>query len=104
MAEKKEDGTFSSNNGLIEIGKRSTYTLNEYSVWLELETNPTSENNKTIMIHPIAFDSIIKAIEEFRKIGAVDGDTATEQWDKVVQSGTIKGAKYGRTSRYATRR
>ncbi len=94
---------YPTNNGLIEIGKYSTYTLNEFSVWLEIETDPTDQRNTSVMIHPVAFDSLIKAIEKAREIGSVDGDTATEKWDAVVKSKEIKGAKYGRTSRYATR-
>ena len=91
---------YEPNNGLIEIGEDSTYTLNEFSVWLEIETNPTNERNTLVMIHPNAFDSLIKAIEKAREIGSVDGDTATKKWDAVVNSKEIKGAKYGRTSRY----
>ena len=95
---------YEPNNSLIEIGSNSTYTLNEYSVWLEVETNPNSEHNKTIMIHPTAFDALAKAMGYAKEIGSVDGETAVEKWDTVVQKQLVKGAKYGRTSRERTYR
>ena len=91
--------TYEPNNELIEIGNQSTYTLNEYSVWLEVETNPTSKHNKKIMIHPTAFDALAKAMGYAKELASVDGDTAIEKWDTVVKEQLVKGAKYGRTSR-----
>ena len=95
---------YEPNNSLIEIGKNSTYTLNEYSVWLEVETNPNSEDNKTIMIHPTAFAALAKAMGYAKETAGMDGETAVEKWDTVVQKQLVKGAKYGRTSRERTYR
>ena len=95
---------YEPNNSLIEIGSNSTYTLNEYSVWLEVETNPNSEQNTTVMIHPTAFEHLAKAMGYAKEIGSVDGETAVEKWDEVVQKQLVKGAKYGRTSRERTYR
>lgn len=90
------------NSTLIEIKDGSTYTLNEYSVWLQVETHPGNDKyNKTIMIHPSAFDSIKKAIEKAEEIGNVSGDEAVKRWDAFVFSQHCKGAVFGRTSRYA---
>lgn len=85
---------------LNEIRDGAEYTLNEYSVWLEVDID--GDDERKILIHPSAFDSLTKAIAKAKEIGGVDGDTATKEWDKFVLSQECKGARFGRTSRYAT--
>lgn len=88
---------------LIEIKDGAGYTLNEYSVWLEVHIDGYEEDEeRKVLIHPSAFDSLTKAIAKAKEIGAVDGDKATKEWDTFVLSQECKGAKFGRTSRYAT--
>ncbi len=87
-------------NTLNEIKDGAEYTINEYSVWLEVALD--GDEDRTILIHPSAFDSLTKAIAKAKEIGAVDGDEATKEWDTFVLSQECKGAKFGRTSRYAT--
>jgi hypothetical protein len=85
---------------LNEIRDGAEYTLNEYSVWLEVDID--GDDERKILIHPSAFDSLTKAIAKAKEIGNVDGDTATKEWDTFVLSQECKGARFGRTSRYAT--
>ena len=85
---------------LKEIKNGAEYTINEYSVWLEVALD--GDEDRTILIHPSAFDSLTKAIAKAKEIGAVDGYEATKEWDTFVLSQECKGAKFGRTSRYAT--
>ena len=88
---------------LIEIKDGASYTLNEYSVWLEVGIDPDDED-RVVCIHPSAFDSLTKAIAKAKEIGGVDGDKATKEWDTFVLSQECKGAKFGRTSRYTSTR
>lgn len=85
---------------LNEIRDGAEYTLNEYSVWLEVDID--GDDERKILIHPSAFDSLTKAMAKAKEIGNVDGDTATKMWDTFVLSQECKGARFGRTSRYAT--
>jgi hypothetical protein len=85
---------------LNEIRDGAEYTLNEYSVWLEVDID--GDDERKILIHPSAFDSLTKAMAKAKEIGGVDGDTATKMWDTFVLSQECKGARFGRTSRYAT--
>ena len=90
---------------LIEIKDGAGYTLNEYSVWLEVHIDGYEEDEeRKVLIHPSAFDSLTKAIAKAKEIGGVDGDTATKEWDTFVLSQECKGAKFGRTSRNTEKR
>jgi len=86
--------------GLNEIKDGADYTINEYSPWLEVALD--GDEDRTILIHPSAFDSLTKAMAKANEIAGLDGDKATKEWDTFVLSQECKGAKFGRTSRYAT--
>ena len=61
---------------LNEIKDGAEYTVNEYSVWLEVAS--MEDDDRKILIHPSAFDSLTKAIAKAKEIGGVDGDKATK--------------------------
>jgi hypothetical protein len=86
---------------LIEIKDGAEYTVNEYSVWLEVSIDAEDEDRK-VLIHPSAFDSLTKAMAKANEIAGLDGDKATKEWDKFVLLQECKGARFGRTSIYAT--
>jgi len=88
---------------LIEIKDGAEYTVNEYSVWLEVSIDAEDEDRK-VLIHPSAFDSLTKAMAKANEIAGLDGDKAVKEWDTFVLSQECKGAKFGRTSRYASTR
>ena len=88
--------------GLNEIKDGAEYTLNEYSVWLEVALD--GDEDRKVLIHPSAFESLTKAIAKAQEIGGVDGDKATKEWDTFVLSQECKGAKFGRTSKYTSKR
>jgi len=81
---------------LDEIKKGATYTLNEFSVWLEV--NLDGDEDRKVLIHPSAFDSLTKAMAKAKEIGNADGDKATKEWDSFVISQECEGAKFSRTS------
>ena len=84
---------------LDEIKKGATYTVNEFSVWLEV--NLDDDEDRKVLIHPSAFDGLTKAMAKAKEIGSVDGDKATKEWDSFVISQECEGAKFSRTSRFA---
>jgi len=90
---------------LIEIKDGAEYTVDEYSVWLEVSIDAEDEDRK-VLIHPSAFDSLTKAMAKANEIAGLDGDkaTTTKEWDTFVLSQECKGAKFGRTSRYASKK
>jgi len=85
---------------LIEIKDGAKYTTDNFSVWLEVSIDAEDEDRK-VFIHPSAFDSLTKAMAKAEEIAGLDGDKATKEWDTFVLSQECKGAKFGRTSRYA---
>jgi len=85
---------------LIEIKDGAKYTTDNFSVWLEVSIDAEDEDRK-VLIHPSAFDSLTKAMAKAEEIAGLDGDKATKEWDTFVLSQECKGAKFGRTSRYA---
>ena len=88
---------------LIEIKDGAEYTVNEYSVWLEVSIDAEDEDRK-VLIHPSAFDSLTKAMAKANQIAGLDGDKSVKEWDTFVLSQECKGAKFGRTSRYASQK
>ena len=88
---------------LIEIKDGAEYTVDEYSVWLQVSIDAEDEDRK-VLIHPSAFDSLTKAMAKANQIAGLDGDKATKEWDTFVLSQECKGAKFGRTSRYASKK
>jgi hypothetical protein len=88
---------------LIEIKDGAEYTVNEYSVWLEVSIDAEDEDRK-VLIHPSAFDSLTKAMAKANQIAGLDGDKSVKEWDTFVLSQECKGAKFGRTSRYASKK
>ena len=84
---------------LDEIKKGATYTVNEFSVWLEV--NLDGDEDRKVLIHPSAFDGLTKAIAKAKEIGSVDGNKATKEWDSFVLSQECDGAKFRRPSRFA---
>jgi hypothetical protein len=88
---------------LIEIKDGAEYTVNEYSVWLEVSIDAEDEDRK-VLIHPSAFDSLTKAMAKANQIAGLDGDKSVKEWDTFVLSQECKGAKFGRTSRYTSKK
>ena len=88
---------------LIEIKDGAEYTVDEYSVWLQVSIDAEDEDRK-VLIHPSAFDSLTKAMAKANEIAGLDGDKATKEWDTFVLSQECKGAKFGRTSRYTSKK
>lgn len=88
---------------LIEIKDGAEYTVDEYSVWLEVSIDAEDEDRK-VLIHPSAFDSLTKAMAKANEIAGLDGDKSVKEWDTFVLSQECKGAKFGRTSRYASKK
>ena len=85
---------------LNEINSEATYTINEYSVWLEVHLE--GDEDRVVLIHPNAIENLTKALAKAKEIASASGEKAVRDWDQFVLSQDSKGARFARTSTYNT--
>ena len=86
---------------LNEINSEATYTINQYSVWLEVHLE--GDEDRVVLIHPNAIENLTKALTKAKEIASANGEKAVRDWDQFVLSQDSKGARFARTSTYNTR-
>ena len=70
---------------IIDTGRVST-SINDYSVWMEV--NYTSEDGKEskILIHPKHFKLFIDSMNKAKELAALSGEEAIPKWMEFVAS------------------